>query len=274
MGKVVSGVVTDITVYLTLHHCLLPLWHFGRLPGNTTADYLLYLTHCIKAAWNRQKVVTIIFLDIANVFLNAVMAHLLKNIVKLGYPTKIVGFFSAMLKDRYTTLSFNDYSSNPIPIDNGIGQGETAYMILYLIYSHRLSEWVSQRWWHLCWWYLLCGNSRHVWRMWCNTNKMLDKQDQWSAVHNSKAELTKFQCLSPTHCKDLCRNNFIHERAQKSIACVPLMHMLGVHIDQELKLHPHVQQAVQKSEMLLLAINHLTCPSFGLPVCYVQQLYI
>jgi len=56
---------------------------------------------------------------------------------KLGYPMEIVNFFSSMLKDRCTTLTFDDYTFENIPIDNGIGQGETV-SILYLIYSHGL----------------------------------------------------------------------------------------------------------------------------------------
>ena len=37
-------------------------------------------------------------------------------------------------------LSFDDYLSNNISIDNSIGQGKPASMILYLIYSHRLID--------------------------------------------------------------------------------------------------------------------------------------
>ena len=72
MGKVISGVMTDITVFLTICHNLLPSWHFSGLPGRTTSDSLLYLMHHVKNAWHAQKVVMIVFLDIANTFPNAV----------------------------------------------------------------------------------------------------------------------------------------------------------------------------------------------------------
>jgi hypothetical protein len=67
-----------------------------------------------------------------------VKEHLLKNMARLGYPTEIIGFFEAMLKDRKTKLSFDDFTSLLLEIDNGIGQGETASMVLYLIYSYGL----------------------------------------------------------------------------------------------------------------------------------------
>jgi len=93
MRKIVSGVVTDIATYLTVRHSLLPDCHFGGLPGRTIMDSLLYLTHKIKDAWHGKKVATIIFLDIANAFPNAMTDRLLLNMTKLGYPTKIVNFF-------------------------------------------------------------------------------------------------------------------------------------------------------------------------------------
>ncbi|KAF8589573.1 hypothetical protein K439DRAFT_1298662, partial [Ramaria rubella] len=57
---------------------------------------------------------------------------------KLGYPTEIIDFFRAMLTDRQTRLSFDDYISEHLDIDNSIGQGETRSMLLYLIYSYGL----------------------------------------------------------------------------------------------------------------------------------------
>jgi hypothetical protein len=72
MGKILLGVITDITVYISVHHLLLPEKHFGGLLGKTTTDSLLYLTHHIKAAWRQKRVITIIFLDITNAFPNAV----------------------------------------------------------------------------------------------------------------------------------------------------------------------------------------------------------
>ena len=128
MGKVISGVMTDITVFLTVCHNLLPSWHFSGLPGKMTSDSLLYLMHHVKNASCARKVATIVFLDIVNAFPNAVMERLLRNMVKLGYPSEIVNFLTAMLNKRTTTLSFNDFMSHDINIDNGITQEETASM--------------------------------------------------------------------------------------------------------------------------------------------------
>ena len=83
MGKVITTVVTDMLVFLTVRHSILPSKCFGGLPGRTTVDSLLYLTHNIKNAWWRKKVVTILFLDIASAFPNAMTSCLLLNMRRL-----------------------------------------------------------------------------------------------------------------------------------------------------------------------------------------------
>jgi Reverse transcriptase (RNA-dependent DNA polymerase) len=277
MGKVLSGVMTDITVYLTVRHNLLPPRHFGGLPNRTTVDSLLYLTHRVKEAWHKRKVVTVIFLDIANAFPTAVTEHLLKNMARLGYPMEIIGFFEAMLKDRKTKLSFDDFTSLPLEIDNGIGQGETASMILYLIYSYGLvaipkgrdedgGTYVDDNF------FVAIADTFDD----CDVllNDMLDKQTIWLAAHNSQAEISKFQCLRLTRRKDMTRTDFIHRQTHQVVSSVKEACLLGVQIDQELWWHQHAQQAVQKSENLLLAVNRLTRPSFGLPERHVRRLYI
>ena len=55
MGKVVTTVVTDVLVFLTVWHSILPSKCFGGLPGQTMADSLLYLTCNIKNMWWRKK---------------------------------------------------------------------------------------------------------------------------------------------------------------------------------------------------------------------------
>ncbi len=40
-----------------------------------------------------------------------------------------------MLEDRITYLKFDDHSSEPISINNGIGQGDLLSMVLYQFYN-------------------------------------------------------------------------------------------------------------------------------------------
>ncbi|KIJ22827.1 hypothetical protein M422DRAFT_276688 [Sphaerobolus stellatus SS14] len=275
MGKIISGVMTDIVTYITSRHALLPSRHFGGLPGRTTTDSLLFLTHKIKDSWRRRRVVTIIFLDIANTFPSAVTDRLLWNMAKLRYPTEIIHFFRALLTDRSTRLRFDDYTSGILPIDNGIGQGEPGSMLLYLIYNHLLvsipeghdqngGAYIDDAF------FMATADSFNE----CDIilNNMLDKQEVWSRTHNSKAEVSKFQCLRLTRKTGLIRENFKRTTGEL-IQCVPVAKLLGVLLDENLRWHPQASAAVKKSTDLTLAISRLARPSFGLPAIRVKQLF-
>ena len=77
VGKTVSAVMTDVLVYLTVRHNLLQAKCFGGLLGHTMTDSLLYLINNIKNMWRQQQVATIVFLDIASAFPNAITTRLL-----------------------------------------------------------------------------------------------------------------------------------------------------------------------------------------------------
>ena len=131
--------------------------------------------------------------------------------MRLGYPTQVVRFFEAVLSDRHTMLSFDGHTSETFEVDNGIGQGEPSSMILYLIYSHALvgilptcggdgGAYVDDNF------FTTFGSTFKE----CDKkiNQMLDKQDVWSAAHNSHAELSKFRCVCFTRCTNMPRPDF------------------------------------------------------------------
>ena len=61
--------------------------------------------------------------------------RLIHNLRKRRIPTKYVKFVDNLLKGRRTKLKFDDYISEPMEIQNGIGQGDPLSMLLYIIYN-------------------------------------------------------------------------------------------------------------------------------------------
>jgi len=83
-------------------------------------------------------------------------------------------------------------------VDNGIGQGETSLMLLYLIYSYGLvaipncvnedgGAYVDDNF------FLATVDSFKQSDI--TLNRMLNRADEWFIAHNSQAEITKFKCL-------------------------------------------------------------------------------
>jgi len=98
--------------------------HFRGCPGHTTTDTVHLLAQTIKHTWRNSKVVSVLFLDIEGAFPNATTEHLLHNMRKRGLPQDFVCFMRLVLEGHQTTLCFDGYTSAPISIDNGIGQGD------------------------------------------------------------------------------------------------------------------------------------------------------
>lgn len=121
LWKVLTAILAEQLTHCAEKHQLLLKHHFGGRPGHTTTDAMHLLTYKIKSAWRKGKVAVVLFLNIEGAFPNTVPSKLIHNMRKCRVPTELVKFAEGMLKDRVTTLKFDDYLSNPIPIDNDIG---------------------------------------------------------------------------------------------------------------------------------------------------------
>ena len=140
LGKLMMVVVAEQLTYYMERYALLPPNHFGGRPGRTTMDALHTLTYRIKDAWRKQQVVSVLFLDIEGAFPNAVKERLEHNLKTRKVPIKAVKFIHNLLKEQYTALKFDNYVSDRIALDNGIGQGDPLSMILYQYYNADLLD--------------------------------------------------------------------------------------------------------------------------------------
>ena len=59
-------------------------------------------------------------------------------------------------------------------------------------------------------------------------NQMLDKQDMWSAAHNSHAELSKFRCVCFTRCTNMPQPDFHRMGSGIVIKCSANARLLGL----------------------------------------------
>ena len=123
-AKLLSAIIAEQLMYYTEKFNLLPSNHFRGRACRTASDAVHLLVHRIKGEWRKGKVVAVLFLDIKGAFPNAVNRQLLNNLQSRKVPKKIVQYVANMLRDRSTTLQFNDHISAPIALDNGIGQGD------------------------------------------------------------------------------------------------------------------------------------------------------
>jgi len=281
--KVLTSIVAENISHLVEEHNLLPKTHFGGRPGRTTGDAVHYLVHKIKDAWRRGKVVSILFLDVEGAFPNAVTDRLIHNLRKRKIPKVYVDFIERLLTNRKTKLRFDDFMSEFINIDNGIGQGDPLSMILYIIYNADLLELVDLEDDEDAVGYvddatiLAIGDDLDD-----TTDKLhLIMHDEgggltWSEEHNSRFEVSKLAVMHATRPRQTNEPGS-HPRLEingQLVTEVDSYKYLGVHIDNQLRWDVQLQKATEKATAWVLNFRRLTRPSTGIRARLMRQLYI
>jgi len=121
MGKVLTAIIAEEISNVVEKEGLLPTNHFGRRPGHTTTDAVHLLIHHIKDAWHRGKVASVLFLDVEGAFSNAVTERVIHNLKRRDIPSRHVKYVANLLDCQLTQLKFDNYLSQPMTIDDGIG---------------------------------------------------------------------------------------------------------------------------------------------------------
>ena len=106
----------------------------GR-PGRNTTDVMLLVTHKIQEAWRKGKTAAALFLDIQGVFPNTIKDQLNHNMRMWRVPDCFINIVNLSLTGHTTQLTFSDYLSDTISLDNGTIQGDLSSMLYYSFYN-------------------------------------------------------------------------------------------------------------------------------------------
>jgi hypothetical protein len=269
--------------FLLERHQLLPNTHFGGRPGRSTSDSLHLLEETIRNAWRTKKVASVLFLDIEGAFPNAVTKRLLHNMKKRRLPRQLIDFTERLLTNRKTQLRFDDYTSEWIPINNGIGQGDPLSMILYIIYNSDLVEVAKPRTGRQALNELTLAFVDDtafiaIGKDFETTHRILKdmlEQDgggfEWSRIHNSRFETSKFALIDFSMNRNKERPNMTVQGI--TIRPSPTHKFLGVILDQELRWKAQIDNAVAKGTAYVLQIRRLSTMAKGIPTHLMRQLY-
>ena len=276
-AKILSALVAERTSYLLEAHNLLPNTHFGGRPGRSTTDSLHLLETTVRHAWRQGNVVSALFLDIEGAFPNAVTDRLIHNMRMRRLPKAITTYTERLLRGRKTQLKFDDYTSDWVPITNGIRQGDPLSMILYIIYSSDLVD-VAKGKQEMALAFVDDTAFIAIGRTFQDTHKilndMLERRGggyQWSADHNSRFEPSKFALIdfSLNRTKErppLLTQNF-------TITPSKTHKFLGVILDQELRWREQASYALGKGSQYTLLMRRLSGTTWGVSTGLIRQLY-
>ena len=106
----------------------------GSLPGVSTYDACLTLTHNVKTLQRPRLKVSSLFLDIKAGFDNVDNNTLARILREGGIPPYLVSWVSSFLGERSCTLIFQGAPGTPAPVKVGAPQGSPISPLLFLLY--------------------------------------------------------------------------------------------------------------------------------------------
>ena len=279
MGKLLTAIISEQLTYYMEKHSLLPTTHFGGRPGRTTTDTLHMLTYKIKVAWRKCQVVSVLFLNIEGAFPKAVNKRLVHNLRTRKVPTKIVKFIQNLLKEQSTTLNFDNFVSERIALDNGIGQGDPLSMILYQYYDTDILD-VPSGDHESALAYVdnailvaMVKDFTETHNILADMMKRVGRAVEWSTKHNSKFEFSKLALI------DFAHRNCKKEHPNLEISDITITPMqstkyLGVFLDQHLSWNTHTTHTIKKGAEWSSRIRRAVAPTWGLTPKHLQKMFI
>ena len=279
MWKILTAIIASHITFLTEKHKLLPPNHFGGRPGRTTTDALHVLAHKIKDTWRAGNIAAVLFLDIEGAFPNAVPLKLVHNLRKHRIPGKYVDFVEKMLMDRHTMLKYNGYTSEPIVLDNGIGQGDPLSMVLYQYYNADLLDIPRGKYKDALAYVddtIMVATAETFTEAHTMLADMMEREggvSDWSRTHNSPLEYTKLALIDFAHRSSSKARTALH-LLQRQIEPSTSTKYLGVIVDQSLNWKAQQVYAVGKGSKWVAQIRRLARPTWGITPKYARRLFI
>ena len=106
----------------------------GFMPGDNTANQLIYLYHHFCEAVDKQKEVRVIFCDITKAFDRVYYPGLLYKLERAGITGALLGWFENYLDNRMQRVVIQGGTSSWGRVQTGVPQGSVLGPLLFLIY--------------------------------------------------------------------------------------------------------------------------------------------
>jgi hypothetical protein len=177
-----------------------------------------------------------------------------------------MGFIEKMLTDRHTTLKYDGHTSEPIEIDNGIGQGDLLLMVLYQYYNVDLLDIPSRKNEDALAYVnntILVATAETFTKAHTMLADMMTREggaSEWFRTHNSPLDYTKLALIDFAHRSSSKARTVLH-LSQRQIETSTSTKYLGVIVDQSLGWKVQQAYTIGKGTKWAAQIRQLARPT-------------
>ena len=145
-GKLLEKVIAKHILSDAHSFDILPPHQFGLRDYHCATDAALCLVHNAQAAVATSHVASTLPFDISGFFDNININRAIAIFLNLGFPPSLCKWIKSFLSNCQIHLSFNDYLSDPFPLDHGTPQGSPLSPILSAIFTSPILKIVNASW--------------------------------------------------------------------------------------------------------------------------------
>ena len=144
LGKLLEAIINDrLKRYLDLNG-ILTNTQTGFRNHKETLEPLVRLESDIRKAWEQNKVLCAVFLDLSAAFDTAQHIYILQNLAAYGVKGRMYNYIRDFMNDRTFQVRVGSALSDPENQFNGVPQGAVISPTLFLISVNEISKLVSQ----------------------------------------------------------------------------------------------------------------------------------
>lgn len=274
ISKILEKIVARRLSFLAETYSLLPANHFGGRPKRSSEQAVDVIVEQIHRAWRGDRVLSLVTFDVQGAFNGVHPEILCERMQDRQIPAQLVGWVHSFCSGRTASVVVGQYTSDTLRIRHaGIPQGSPLSPILYVLYNADLVEQVNDRHGgsigfiddYTAW---VTGPTAEM-----NTQKLqrvvIPKAEAWARESGAtfEAEKTGFVHFSRQPQRLLTRLSL--DFNGKVIKDTDRVKILGVTLDQELRMDAHVEKVTTAATAKCLALARLR----GLRPKQMRQLY-
>lgn len=271
LGKLLELVMSRKLSSLAESKSLLSKTQMGARKGRSTESALQLLTEQVHTIWNlpgKQRVATMLCMDMAGAFGNVSHTRLLDNLRMKGIPNFILRWVTSFLEERTTKIKAIEGESKLFSTETGIPQGSPISPILFLFFISDLLDTTNNEGLrtssigfvddvHI----LTYGDSTE--RNCAVLSRIHRQCERWADRHGAQFAPEKYELIHFAKRPKLFNMAAPLQIGQIRKVATDNVRVLGVQVDTRLKWGPHIAKIIQKHTAQSYAIDRIAASTWG-----------